>query len=787
MALDGGLGGSRESGAEDSSEDGEVDAPRGVTGMGWVGDVSDNGVSTCEDASSHGGGRAHRLPGGQEAAAAAEIRALSLLPLVDLAATAFRALAGPTAPLPALPSPPPAPAPAPKALPPARGRQPARAGGEGANRGGVRRGATGGEAAAQEPSASSQTVDDRSEGVVSSQSSRADTVVESLLAASAASASGILPLALAKRSPPRGRAGSRAPSRGASSQIEHTVPAPAAVGAPPGISTGRSARELRATGRAARQDGTLPRASSPPASAPAPAAATRALPTGDMFDFHVDENSSAAPRTRVGRGSTSTPSPASRQSPLCRHPQHSPNPLAARAEAVAVDAAADGAAPAPAGEAPTRQRQSAPVKSDGGRLPAPVRAQDPFAFDEVFGGVAAGVVGARGGLRNVVSFARKNPGCGAPAARNGSLPTSAAGSASASPGRAAPPAAERPPGSVACSSLQDPSAAGPLSPYAQPQPSPPPVRATVAAQEVRARLEHERSHRGILLLALKVLVNLTNSQQAACEELLRAPRALPLVASILASEFAGADRRGGLPRHFDTALMCLGLLTNIVEVRPDAQAAVGGTPCLADASPPRACTMATALKATGSMQAPPPIALLDLLSTVLRSLLQPLPREPQPLPSADGAPGRGTAGLALSSTRASSPCLPASRASSPAAPAGGATPTTRHMEREVAGAYTALLLGFLCRGCVPHCTRVLATLGSDSFAPVSQLLVSFLELHDAAGLLSPEGTKAMASVVEWMGAYGTGAPARQAVDANLVVGGAAAVPLPMQASAGASV
>lgn len=782
MALDGGLGGSRESGAEDSSEDGEADAPRGVTGMGWAGDVSDNGVSACEDASSHGGGRAHLLPGGQEAAAAAEIRALSLLPLVDLAATAFRALAGPTAPPPALPSPPPAPAPAPKALPPARGRRLARAGGEGANRGGVRRGAAGGEAAAREPSASSQAVDDSSEGVVSSQSSRADTMVESLLAASAASASGILPLALAKRSPPRGRAGSRAPSRGASSQTEHTVPAPAAVGAPPGISTGRSARELRATGRAARQDGTLPRASSPPASAPAPAAATRALPAGDMFDFHVDENSSAAPRARVGRGSTSTPSPASRQSPLCRHPQHSPNPLAARAEAVAVDAAADGAAPAPAGEAPTRLRQSAPVKSDGGRLPAPVRAQDPFAFDEVFGGVAAGVVGARGGLRNVVSFARKEPGCGAPAARNGSLPTSPAGSASASPGRAAPPAAERPPGSVACSSLQDPSAAGPLSPYAQPQPSPPPVRATVAAQEVRARLEHERSHRGILLLALKVLVNLTNSQQTACEELLRAPRALPLVASILASEFAGADRRGGLPRHFDTALMCLGLLTNIVEVRPDAQAAVGGAPCGADASPPRACTMAT-----GSMQAPPPVALLDLLSTVLRSLLQRLPREPQPLPSADGAPGRGTAGLALSSTRASSPCLPASRASSPAAPAGGATPTTRHMEREVAGAYTALLLGFLCRGCAPHCTRVLATLGSDSFAPVSQLLVSFLELHDAAGLLSPEGTKAMASVVEWMGAYGTGAPARQAANADLVVGGAAAVPLPMQASAGAPV
>ena len=53
-----------------------------------------------------------------------------------------------------------------------------------------------------------------------------------------------------------------------------------------------------------------------------------------------------------------------------------------------------------------------------------------------------------------------------------------------------------------------------------------------------------------------MLVNLTNSQLSGCEELLRLPRALPLVANILASEFSGAERRGGLPRHFDTALMC---------------------------------------------------------------------------------------------------------------------------------------------------------------------------------------------------------------------------------------
>lgn len=223
----------------------------------------------------------------------------------------------------------------------------------------------------------------------------------------------------------------------------------------------------------------------------------------------------------------------------------------------------------------------------------------------------------------------------------------------------------------------------------------------------------------------QVLVNLTNHRPPACDQLLHAPRALPVLAAILAAEFLGAERRGGLPRHFDTALMCLGLLTNTVEARPAAQRAIGD----ARADDARPGSAGSSLMACANGVSGDPggdSSLLYLLASVLRSLLQPLPPEPTP--------------------------------SAPAASAlAGAPPqekSTRHMEREVAGAYTALLLGFLCRGCEPHCARVLRALGSATFAPVSQLLRSFLQLHSSAGLLSPEGTQAMTSVIEWMEAYG---------------------------------
>ena len=60
------------------------------------------------------------------------------------------------------------------------------------------------------------------------------------------------------------------------------------------------------------------------------------------------------------------------------------------------------------------------------------------------------------------------------------------------------------------------------------------------------------------------------------------------------------------------------------------------------------------------------------------------------------------------------------------------------MEREVTAAYVALLVGFLCRGVPSHCAAALRALGLTSFAPIAQLLRSFLELHSSAQLLSPE-------------------------------------------------
>jgi hypothetical protein len=859
------LGGDLEFGAENGDGDGgEGDTSGGEeesqgvessggwsAGFGPAADVGNYGGSALGGAAGNGGGdggTGPRVRSGQEAAA--ELRALSLVPLVNLAATAFRALAAPPRPVPSAPlmaggaaragpPPPPVSAGAGPAPPPVSARDPSEniePAGE------YRDGPLPGLGSSATPSScvpyahapaksASQRGNSRAISPCSSQdaSSRGEGAPPGISASKRRNLRAVSPFSSQEAS---------------SSQPEHNLLAEAAgesappgisqgESAPPGISPTGSARQLRASERATRQDGTPPRLSSSPALGPAsaaravpaasssppyaraPAATTLAVPTAaDTLGFHSHDTAShacgfhsqatasqlaAAPR-RSGRGASATPSPASSQSPVChRPPQRAPSPLAACQKTTApatTGATSDAAAGSRAWEAAARP--AATAKSEGGRSSATVKVHDPFAFDEAFGGAAAGAGIPRGGSRNVVSFSRKKPGTGALAALC-RTPTEGR-SAPSSPVRGAPPpaVAERESGSAVGSSQENNSqennspkknsqenisqennsrenkqlGVNPLCP--RPHASPPPVRATSAAQEVQARLEHERSHRGILLLSLKVLVNLTNSQLAACEELLRAPRALPLIASILAGEFAGADRRGGLPRHFDTALMCLGLLTNILEVNPDAQAAVASAPCSIDALAPQAGASeftsapharAVAFTANGARAptaaAAPAVLLLDLLATVLRSLLQPLPLEPQPRPPSARTPDGSTTNLAVASStppgRASP--VPAGRASSPApltiTPSSAAAITNRHMEREVAGAYTALLLGFLCRGCAPHCTRVLATLGSDSFAPVSQLLGSFLQLHATAGLLSPEGTKAMASVVEWMSAYGT--------------------------------
>ena len=54
--------------------------------------------------------------------------------------------------------------------------------------------------------------------------------------------------------------------------------------------------------------------------------------------------------------------------------------------------------------------------------------------------------------------------------------------------------------------------------------------------------------RRLLLLAMKVLVNLTNGAPAVCAQLLAMPHALPLVGGLLAHEFSGSVARGGLAR-----------------------------------------------------------------------------------------------------------------------------------------------------------------------------------------------------------------------------------------------
>ena len=75
-------------------------------------------------------------------------------------------------------------------------------------------------------------------------------------------------------------------------------------------------------------------------------------------------------------------------------------------------------------------------------------------------------------------------------------------------------------------------------------------------------------------------MNLTNHRPHGCAQLLSHPTALPALAALLSSEFDGCERRGGLPRHFDTALMSLGLLTNVLEVRT-----AGGHPLFPTALP----------------------------------------------------------------------------------------------------------------------------------------------------------------------------------------------------------
>ncbi|KAL1530297.1 hypothetical protein AB1Y20_001208 [Prymnesium parvum] len=215
---------------------------------------------------------------------------------------------------------------------------------------------------------------------------------------------------------------------------------------------------------------------------------------------------------------------------------------------------------------------------------------------------------------------------------------------------------------------------------------------TTAPSEWSERSEEEAAASGdsrerqLLLHALRALVNLTNGSAANCAQLVRS--GVPLVAHTLACEWEGGEARGGLPHHYDTTLMALGLLANCLELCADAQDRTGS--CVAMAADVRRG----------------PRTLVSVLSESL--------------------------GLLIHSTQP-----------------GGAD----DMERQVTAAYTALVLGFLCRDHRAHCEVALTALQQDNFQVVAGLLQSFSQLYSEAALISPESSNAMNAIIEWMNSY----------------------------------
>ena len=215
----------------------------------------------------------------------------------------------------------------------------------------------------------------------------------------------------------------------------------------------------------------------------------------------------------------------------------------------------------------------------------------------------------------------------------------------------------------------------------------------------------------LLLQVLKVLVNITNSQRLVCLNMLK-DGCFESLPSLLGLQFGGCSRRGGLPRHFDIALMILGILTNIVEVCPEACSEIGA----------KKIHVVTVRQSTCShdVKSHDEYTLIEFIASVLRCLL-------------NSSPASASATV---SSKASKQQL-----------------VQREMEREVAGAYVSLLLGFLCRNSQALCSSALGKLGMERWTSVATLLRSFLTLHSRAKLLSPEGAIAMTQVVEWMESY----------------------------------
>ena len=222
--------------------------------------------------------------------------------------------------------------------------------------------------------------------------------------------------------------------------------------------------------------------------------------------------------------------------------------------------------------------------------------------------------------------------------------------------------------------------------------------------------------RQLLEHSLRALVNLTHGSVPGCEAVVR--QGLPVIARVVATELEGTEERNGLAKHYDTAMMAIGLLTNCLEVCPHAASKVGSILCSnadaakADGSSSEAGAASTSASTSSAPPAAPAAttSLLALLARTLRQLLAPLP--PPALRDASDA----SADAASSSTHAAASSLIETAME---------VHERRAMEREVSAAYIALLLGFICKEHPKHARTALTQLCEPSFEKIGKLLRSY--------------------------------------------------------------
>ena len=258
--------------------------------------------------------------------------------------------------------------------------------------------------------------------------------------------------------------------------------------------------------------------------------------------------------------------------------------------------------------------------------------------------------------------------------------------------------------------------------------------------------------RRLLGHSLRTLVNLTHGSSAGCQAFLA--NGVPLAASVLSEELKGSARRNGLARHFDTALMAIGVLTNCLELCPQAAPAVGDHPCVTtaerlddershhglhygeDGSTGMGHDGDAGRSAEGIVNCDTRLPLIALLARTLRALLTPVLASAAPAAiETDETCNEGAIAAAAAETQGSEAAAAAEKLA---------------MEREVFAAYTALLLGFVCRQHAPHARMALRGLHATSFGRVSKLLQSFLELQSEAHLIDDGSAATMSELVQWL-------------------------------------